>query len=87
MIQMSYCIQKFSLLSSDGISAVWILNITIVGVVAVIRRIGGNIYTRELITNEDGGTVGLDWFKESNEQKGWKPATPIVLVMHGITGE
>lgn len=53
---------------------------------AVIRRIGGDIYNRELITTEDGGTLGLDWFKEGNLHEGWKPDTPIVLVMHGITG-
>lgn len=34
----------------------------------------------------DGGTLGLDWYKNSNESNDWCPNTPIVLVLHGITG-
>lgn len=38
------------------------------------------------MTMSDGGTVGLDWFVDSNDDDQWNPDTPIVLVMHGLTG-
>ena len=47
---------------------------------------GSDCYERQLVTMSDGGTVGLDWFADSNEEDRWSPSTPIVLVMHGLTG-
>lgn len=53
---------------------------------SVLRRFGGDCYDRELKTMSDGGTVGLDWFADSDEEDNWKADTPIILVMHGLTG-
>lgn len=44
------------------------------------------MYERELVTMNDGGTISLDWFADSNDFDTFQPTTPIVLVMHGLTG-
>lgn len=54
--------------------------------VPVLRRFGGDCYERELLIVPDGGAVGLDWFADSNDEEKWKETTPIVIVMHGLTG-
>lgn len=43
------------------------------------------MYDRQLMITEDGGTVALDWFQPRGYAK--LPAdTPIVLILHGLTG-
>ncbi|GMH39559.1 hypothetical protein BSKO_07457 [Bryopsis sp. KO-2023] len=64
----------------------WLVFSHLQTVAGVIRRIGGNVYERELLRFADGGTVGLDWFKDSANSSKWGPETPIVLVLHGLTG-
>ena len=44
------------------------------------------MYDRQPIITEDGGTVALDWFQPRGYAK-LPTDTPIVLVLHGLTGE
>ena len=46
-------------------------------------------YKRQVVSCKDGGTVALDWYEHSDEMhgEGYDAATPIVLVLHPLTGE
>ena len=43
------------------------------------------VYERQPIITKDGGTVALDWFHPTDYAK-LPTETPVVLVLHGLTG-
>ena len=43
-------------------------------------------YSRQLLITEDGGTIGLDWFRGCDAPGVLPPAAPVLLVLHGLTG-
>lgn len=44
------------------------------------------MYDRQPIVTTDGGTVALDWFQPRGYAK-LPTDTPVVLVLHGLTGD
>ena len=54
---------------------------------AVLRgKLLSTRYARQLLTTEDGGTIGLDWFRGCDAPGALPPAAPVLLVLHGLTG-
>ena len=54
---------------------------------AVLRgKLLSTRYSRQLLTTEDGGTIGLDWFRGCDAPGVLPPAAPVLLVLHGLTG-
>lgn len=54
---------------------------------AVLRgKLLSTRYSRQLLTTEDGGTIGLDWFRGCDAPGALPPAAPVLLVLHGLTG-
>lgn len=43
-------------------------------------------FSRQLLRGRDGGTVGLDWFRDCQHSSNIPAAAPIVLVLHGLAG-
>ena len=45
-------------------------------------------YSRQVVQLADGGTIALDWYESSDscQNAGHQPTTPIVLVLHPLTG-
>ena len=44
-------------------------------------------YHRELLACPDGGTVALDWWQSTSSDPALSLSSPILLVLHGLTGE
>lgn len=53
---------------------------------ADVRRAPNVQYHRILVRLQDGGLVGLDWYKWQDCTKRLPPKAPVLLVVHGITG-
>lgn len=51
-----------------------------------MRRALNVQYHRMLVRLQDGGLVGLDWFRWQDCTNRLPPNAPVLLVMHGITG-
>ena len=43
-------------------------------------------YERQLVTAEDGGTIGLDHYRGAHTAGSLPVGAPILLVLHGVTG-
>lgn len=43
-------------------------------------------FTRELRAMHDGGCVALDWYRNHQSRACFSPHTPIVLILHGLSG-
>lgn len=54
---------------------------------AVLRgKLLSTRYARQLLTTEDGGTIGLDWFRGCDAPGAAPADAPVLLVLHGLTG-
>ena len=54
---------------------------------AVLRgKLLSTRYSRQLLTTEDGGTIGLDWFRGCDAPGVLPAGAPVLLVLHGLTG-
>jgi hypothetical protein len=43
-------------------------------------------YERQLVTADDGGTIGLDHYRGVHTAKSLLVDAPVLLVLHGVTG-
>ena len=43
-------------------------------------------YERQLVTADDGGTIGLDFFRGAQAAASLPAGAPVLLVLHGVTG-
>ena len=43
-------------------------------------------YERQLVTADDGGTIGLDYYRGAHTAKSLLVDAPVLLVLHGVTG-
>ena len=43
-------------------------------------------YQRQLVRADDGGTIGLDYFRGAETADGIPIGAPVLLVLHGVTG-
>ena len=54
---------------------------------AVLRgKLLSALYSRQLLTTEDGGTIALDWFRGCDAPGALPAGAPLLLVLHGLTG-
>ncbi len=55
---------------------------------AVLRTLSARgTYSRQVVLATDGGSLGLDWWCNSDRPEFGQPDTPVVLFIHGINGE
>jgi predicted alpha/beta-fold hydrolase len=55
--------------------------------VAVLRQLTiGSTYTREIKAMRDGGCIALDWWRDHKGSSRLPATTPIVLILHGLSG-
>ena len=43
-------------------------------------------YQRQLVRADDGGTIGLDYFRGTDAAASLPIGAPVLLVLHGVTG-
>ncbi len=44
-------------------------------------------YQRQLVMADDGGTIGLDYYRGADVAASFPVGAPVLLVLHGVTGE